>query len=251
MSEAERARGATAAEHLAATAARLEFAVKMNSEEIVMEVVFGRDDAAETARAIREVLAATAAQSRAWSDEDVARAAEAFLVATDDFHSAPAAMRAALATLPARPLAADARASAGVADDAAAEVGRPIIAGSARAHLDGWERLTREQQADVRAHIRGLTSDAPTYDRPPYGWTCFHCGETFKTPGIARLHFGSAPSASPTCVAEIAWLRAALERIANLHGAPVGASDGNTYALTGRELVEAAAIARAALEPKP
>jgi hypothetical protein len=29
-----------------------------------------------------------------------------------------------------------------------------------------------------------------TYPMPAHGWTCFHCGETFKTPGGAQNHFG-------------------------------------------------------------
>ena len=29
-----------------------------------------------------------------------------------------------------------------------------------------------------------------TYKMPKYGWTCFHCGETFKKYGAARDHFG-------------------------------------------------------------
>lgn len=37
------------------------------------------------------------------------------------------------------------------------------------------------------------------YERPPHGWTCFHCGETFTTPGAARDHFGFDPSADPAC----------------------------------------------------
>lgn len=32
-----------------------------------------------------------------------------------------------------------------------------------------------------------------TYPMPKHGWTCFHCGETFKTPGKAREHFGRTP----------------------------------------------------------
>lgn len=34
---------------------------------------------------------------------------------------------------------------------------------------------------------------------PEHGWTCFHCGETFKTPGAARDHFGFDPSSEPGC----------------------------------------------------
>jgi hypothetical protein len=37
------------------------------------------------------------------------------------------------------------------------------------------------------------------YAIPPEGWTCFHCGEIFKTPGSARDHFGFDPSSDPAC----------------------------------------------------
>lgn len=37
------------------------------------------------------------------------------------------------------------------------------------------------------------------YEKPPHGWTCFHCGETFTTPGAARDHFGFDPSDDPGC----------------------------------------------------
>lgn len=38
-----------------------------------------------------------------------------------------------------------------------------------------------------------------TFPMPAHGFTCFHCGETFKTPGAARNHFGFEPSADPAC----------------------------------------------------
>ena len=38
-----------------------------------------------------------------------------------------------------------------------------------------------------------------TYIRPPHGWTCFHCGDTFTTVGLARFHFGFDPSRDPAC----------------------------------------------------
>lgn len=34
---------------------------------------------------------------------------------------------------------------------------------------------------------------------PERNWTCFHCGETFTTPGSARDHFGFDPSSDPAC----------------------------------------------------
>lgn len=33
----------------------------------------------------------------------------------------------------------------------------------------------------------------------PGPWTCFHCGETFTTRGLARDHFGFDPSCDPAC----------------------------------------------------
>jgi hypothetical protein len=41
--------------------------------------------------------------------------------------------------------------------------------------------------------------DDAHYAMPAHGWTCFHCGETFTTPGGARDHFGFDPSADPGC----------------------------------------------------
>lgn len=41
--------------------------------------------------------------------------------------------------------------------------------------------------------------DEDHYAMPAHGWTCFHCGETFKTPGSARDHFGFDPSCDPAC----------------------------------------------------
>lgn len=41
------------------------------------------------------------------------------------------------------------------------------------------------------------------YQMPEHGWTCFHCGETFTTPGSARLHFGTTPEATPGCVTKV------------------------------------------------
>lgn len=37
------------------------------------------------------------------------------------------------------------------------------------------------------------------YLKPEHGWTCFHCGETFTTPGSARDHFGFDPTSNPAC----------------------------------------------------
>jgi hypothetical protein len=39
-----------------------------------------------------------------------------------------------------------------------------------------------------------------TYPAPRHGWTCFHCGDMFKTPETAAAHFGPTPDATPECV---------------------------------------------------
>lgn len=38
-----------------------------------------------------------------------------------------------------------------------------------------------------------------TYQQPEHGWTCYHCGETFKKPGLAKLHFGGTMGALTGC----------------------------------------------------
>jgi hypothetical protein len=40
-------------------------------------------------------------------------------------------------------------------------------------------------------------------ERPPHGWTCFHCGETFTNAGSARDHFGGDPDSVPGCVLKV------------------------------------------------
>lgn len=62
--------------------------------------------------------------------------------------------------------------------------------------------LKAEDIADIEAHVRGKSeSDQEFNERPPHGWTCFHCGETFKTLGGARLHFGKTPDQAAACTA--------------------------------------------------
>jgi hypothetical protein len=48
-----------------------------------------------------------------------------------------------------------------------------------------------------------LPGKIDTYERPPHGWTCFHCGDTFKTVGEARDHFGADPSKEPGCFLKV------------------------------------------------
>ena len=44
-----------------------------------------------------------------------------------------------------------------------------------------------------------------TYQKPAYGWTCFHCGETFTTEGSAGDHFGAKPHAEPGCMIRVQY----------------------------------------------
>lgn len=46
---------------------------------------------------------------------------------------------------------------------------------------------------------QGLFARRTRLGYPPLGWTCFHCGETFTTPGEAKDHFGCDQSFDPAC----------------------------------------------------
>ena len=60
-----------------------------------------------------------------------------------------------------------------------------------------------DQRNDIHSHIRGLLpnkeDETYTYPEEGRGWVCFHCGQRFVTPGGARLHFGTTPTATPFC----------------------------------------------------
>jgi hypothetical protein len=49
--------------------------------------------------------------------------------------------------------------------------------------------------------------ESSIYSAPRHGWTCFHCGETFTTPGSAADHFGVTPESTTGCLID----RVALE----------------------------------------
>lgn len=58
---------------------------------------------------------------------------------------------------------------------------------------------------DIRAHVRGAVVEGDSYEYElGSGWRCFHCGEMFRTPGGAELHFGK-PKSAPACVAARGW----------------------------------------------
>lgn len=59
-------------------------------------------------------------------------------------------------------------------------------------------------------------SEADTYAMPAHGWTCFHCGETFTTPGGARNHFGFDPSFDPACRIKIGEERGLVRELRTL-----------------------------------
>ncbi|WP_226018650.1 hypothetical protein [Novosphingobium sp. FKTRR1] len=58
--------------------------------------------------------------------------------------------------------------------------------------------------------------DADHYTMPAHGWTCFHCGETFKTPGGARDHFGFDPASDPACQIKLGAERSLLRALRSL-----------------------------------
>ena len=55
-------------------------------------------------------------------------------------------------------------------------------------------------------------SGKETYPAPEYGWCCFHCGETFVVPALARDHFGWEPGAAPACRVSPGHVRKELRR---------------------------------------
>lgn len=60
--------------------------------------------------------------------------------------------------------------------------------------------------------------DIDTYPMPRHGWTCFHCGETFRTEFKARAHFGSTPEKITKCLRQrIAAKDRVSEELANWH----------------------------------
>ena len=57
-----------------------------------------------------------------------------------------------------------------------------------------------------------------TYPAPAHGWTCFHCGETFHSPGGARDHFGFDPAATPACLLTRDHVQSELRRFRWIEG---------------------------------
>jgi len=64
-------------------------------------------------------------------------------------------------------------------------------------------KVDAEFSADLEAALRLAGFDPSTYESPPHGWTCFHCGETFLTAAAARDHFGPPFGGEPGCVIQV------------------------------------------------
>lgn len=62
-----------------------------------------------------------------------------------------------------------------------------------------------EHYASVKSEVAAERALHPEdfYPRPAHGWTCFHCGETFTTPGGAQDHFGETPASVPGCLIKL------------------------------------------------
>ena len=58
--------------------------------------------------------------------------------------------------------------------------------------IEQIESLTKE--LEIANGLKG-----GTYRSPENGWTCYHCGITFRTPGGAQDHFGARPKSMPKC----------------------------------------------------
>ena len=61
------------------------------------------------------------------------------------------------------------------------------------------EDLTKERD-ELKEELRisqGIKDGS--YTAPKEGWTCYHCGVTFRKPGAASDHFGEVPRAKAKC----------------------------------------------------
>jgi hypothetical protein len=114
--------------------------------------------------------------------------------------------------------------------------------------------LSEQEQEDVRAHIRGKIEGNETYKHEMgSGWRCFHCGELFRTPGGARLHFGSTVTTPPLCrqlETRITGLETALEMISGKNDLSAVA-DNMIETEARNRLYECELLAREALGPDP
>lgn len=65
-----------------------------------------------------------------------------------------------------------------------------------------YETAVQEMEDFLRWRLERIPAEqsGDTYISPEQGWTCFHCGETFKHSVHARIHFGETPAAKPGCL---------------------------------------------------
>ena len=71
------------------------------------------------------------------------------------------------------------------------------------AGLCGTEDDTFFADCPAQGPVDVVVGQHDTYPMPEHGWTCFHCGETFTTPGAAREHFGPTPNVEPGCTIKV------------------------------------------------
>lgn len=91
------------------------------------------------------------------------------------------------------------------------------------------DALSKAFLADVDAHLRGLTDGEDTYPAPRHGWTCFHCGETFKTEEGARIHFGETPSCAEALRSELSKAQTLMKKMSDWFERATDGEAGSDY----------------------
>lgn len=66
-------------------------------------------------------------------------------------------------------------------------------------NMTGFSHL---EIGDLIKHVAQRTCNELNYDAPKHGWTCFHCGVTFKSQWGAGIHFGETVTTKPMCLRE-------------------------------------------------
>jgi hypothetical protein len=96
---------------------------------------------------------------------------------------------------------------------------------------DNWEMPRVADKFRQRVKTREEWNKQGWHPAPHYGWSCFHCGETFLSVGAAQLHFGANPRVPPACAlttllaAERAPLEAQLASVYEIYHAEVRRSE--------------------------
>lgn len=71
------------------------------------------------------------------------------------------------------------------------------------AMLAGYEAMRdRCTEVDKLHDTTRVPVLAPSYEQPDAGWTCFHCGDNFRSQEAAAAHFGTTSNAVPACFPE-------------------------------------------------